>query len=157
MIIDVKIKDEKFKHDINREAAKTPALSSGKIDKYEHLTGEEVLPSNQRQKIEQSMFTHSPLGKAFEKETKTMKDQGEKRIKALENRVEKNFLDTNQKQIAPLFSKDFLNEEATYELNNIVAMGNKLDRNYLNYKIENKKKDKTYDFQKFKNNKICRE
>ena len=103
------------------------------------------------------MFTHSPLGKAFEKETKTMKDQGEKRIKALENRVEKNSLDTNQKQIAPLFSKDYLNEEATYELNNIVAMGNKLDRNYLNYKTENKKKDKTYDFQKFKNNKICRE
>ena len=30
--------------DVNREAAKISALSSGKIDKYEYLTGEEILP-----------------------------------------------------------------------------------------------------------------
>ena len=48
MTIDNKIRDEKLKYDINREAAKTPALSSGKTDKYEYLTGEEILPSNQR-------------------------------------------------------------------------------------------------------------
>ena len=41
-------KNEKLQYDINREAAKISALSSGKIDKYEHLTGEEILPSNQR-------------------------------------------------------------------------------------------------------------
>ena len=39
MTIDNKIKDEKLQHDINREAAKLSALSSGKIDKYEYLTG----------------------------------------------------------------------------------------------------------------------
>ena len=54
--------------DINREAAKTSALSSGKIDKYEYLTGKEILPSNQRQRIEQAKFTYSSLGKAFEKQ-----------------------------------------------------------------------------------------
>ena len=54
--------------DINREAAETSALSSGKIDKYEYLTGKEILPSNQRQRIEQSKFTFSSLGKAFEKQ-----------------------------------------------------------------------------------------
>ena len=54
------------------------ALSSGKTDKYEYLTGEEILPSNQQQLIEQAKITYSPLGKAFEKLTKTIEDQGEK-------------------------------------------------------------------------------
>ena len=40
MTIDDKIEDEKLQYDINREAAKILALSSGKIDKYEYLTGE---------------------------------------------------------------------------------------------------------------------
>ena len=47
MTIEEKIKDEKLQYDINREAAKISALSSGKIDKYGYLTGEEILPSNQ--------------------------------------------------------------------------------------------------------------
>ena len=45
MTIDDKIKDEKLQYDINREALKILALSSGKIDKYEDLTCEEILPS----------------------------------------------------------------------------------------------------------------
>ena len=49
MTIDKKIKNENLQYDINREAAKISALSSGKIDKYEYLAGEEILPSNQRQ------------------------------------------------------------------------------------------------------------
>ena len=77
MAIEDQIRDEKLQYDINREAAKI-ALSSGKIDKYEYLTGEEVLPSNQQQIIEQAKFTYSLLGKAFEKQTKTIKDQEKK-------------------------------------------------------------------------------
>ena len=76
MPIDNKIRDEKLQYDINRKAAKISALSSGKIDKYEYLTGEEILPSNQRQIIEQVKFTYSPLGKASEKQTKTIEEQG---------------------------------------------------------------------------------
>ena len=78
MIIDDKITDEKLQYDIDREAAKISALSSGKIDKYEYLTGEEILPSNQRQIIEQGKFAYSPLGKTFEKQT-------EKQIGALKS------------------------------------------------------------------------
>ena len=48
MAIDDQIEDEKLQYDINREAAKTSALSSGKTNKYEYLTGEEILPSNQK-------------------------------------------------------------------------------------------------------------
>ena len=39
--------DEKLQYDIKREAAKISALSSSKIYKYEYLTGEDILPSNQ--------------------------------------------------------------------------------------------------------------
>ena len=63
MTIDDKIKDKKLQYDINREAAKISALSSGKINKYEHLTGEEILPSDQSRIIEQANFTYSLLGK----------------------------------------------------------------------------------------------
>ena len=84
MTIEDQIKDEKLQYDINREAAKILPLSSGKIDKYEYLTGEEVLPPNQQQIIEQAKFIYYPLGKAFEKQTKTIKDQGEKQIKAIQ-------------------------------------------------------------------------
>ena len=48
MAIDDQIRDKKLQYDINREAAKISALSSGKIDKYEDLTGTEILPSNQK-------------------------------------------------------------------------------------------------------------
>ena len=41
-----KIRDEKLQYDINRGVAKISALSSGKIDKYEFLTGEDILPSD---------------------------------------------------------------------------------------------------------------
>ena len=79
MAVEDQIRDEKPQYDINREVAKISALSSGKIDKYEYLTGEEILPSTQQQIIKQAKFPYSPLGKAFEKQTKTIKYQGEKK------------------------------------------------------------------------------
>ena len=72
MTIDDKIRDEKLQFDINREAAKISALSSGTIDKHEYLAGEEILPYNKRQLMEQIKFSYSPLEKAFEKQTKTI-------------------------------------------------------------------------------------
>ena len=55
--IDDQIKDENIQYEINREAAKISALSSGKINKHEYLTGEEILPSNQKQVIQQAKST----------------------------------------------------------------------------------------------------
>ena len=85
MAINHQIRDEKLQYDINREAAKISALSSGKIQKYEYLTGEDILPFNQQQIIEQARFTYSLLGKAFQKQIKTIEDQGQKKVDALEN------------------------------------------------------------------------
>ena len=91
MTIDDQIRHETLQYDINREAAKISALSSGKIYKYEYLTGEEILPSNQKQIIVQVKLTYSPLGKTFEKQTKTIEDQGKKQRKAIND---------NKKQLA---------------------------------------------------------
>ena len=85
MTINDQIRDEKLQYDINREAAKISALSSGKIDKYEYLTVNEILPSNQQQIKEQVKFTYSPLGRAFEKQIKTIEDQGKEQIKTIKD------------------------------------------------------------------------
>ena len=83
MTINDQIKDEKLQYDINTEVGKISALSSENLHKYEHLTGEDILPSTQQQIIEQTKFTYSPLGKAFDKQIKTIEDQGKKRVDAL--------------------------------------------------------------------------
>ena len=85
MTVDDQVEDEKLQYDINRGAAKVSTWSAGKINKYEYLTDEEILPSNQKQIIEQAKFTYSPLRKAFEKQIETIEDQGEKQIKAIQN------------------------------------------------------------------------
>ena len=78
MKIDDQIIDEKLQYNINRKAAKLSALSSGKIDKYDFLTGEEISPSDQIRITEQAKFTYSPLDKTFEKQIKRIEDPGKK-------------------------------------------------------------------------------
>ena len=58
MTIDDKVRDEKLKCDINREAAKLLTLSSGKIDKYEYLIRKEIIPPDQRRVIEVTKFAY---------------------------------------------------------------------------------------------------
>ena len=125
MTIEDQIKDEKLQYDINREAAKISALSSGQLDKYEYLTGEETLPSNQQQIIQQAKFNYSPLGKAFEKQIKTIKDQGEKQVDALK---------TSYKKLPSI--KDFVptetfNLEIIDEIKRIEEIEKNVDRNNL--------------------------
>ena len=119
MTINDTIKDEEKQYDMNREKAKISALSWGKIDKYEYLTGEETLLSNQRQIMEQAKFRYSPSVKTFQKKKKKrklIKEQGEKQKKALENSVDKKFY-SEQKSIASLFAKDILKKLQKWEMN----------------------------------------
>ena len=73
MAIEDQIKNKKLQYEINREAAKISALSSGKIDKYEYLTGEEILPTNQQQIIKKAKLTYSPLKKLLKNKQKLLK------------------------------------------------------------------------------------
>ena len=86
MTINDQTRDEKLQYDINREAAKISALSSCKIYKYEYLAGKDIFPSNQQQIIKQAKFVYSPSEKAFEKQIKTIEDQGEKQIKPIQDK-----------------------------------------------------------------------
>ena len=65
MTIDDKYRDEKLQYGINRGTARISALSSGKIDKYKYLTGEEIRPLDQRRVIEHTKYAYSSLEKAF--------------------------------------------------------------------------------------------
>ena len=78
MRTDDKIWNEKLQCDINGEETKISALSSGKVAKYEYLTGKTILPFNWNQILEQAGFTYSALGKALGKQT-------EKKIDALKS------------------------------------------------------------------------
>ena len=117
MTINDQIKDENLQYNINREAAKISALSTGKLHKYEYLTCEDILPSNQHQIIEQTKFTYSPLGKAFDKKIKTIEDQGKKEVDALNILKSDNKLEIKFKDIIPEIS--FANDESRKELNKI--------------------------------------
>ena len=143
MTIEDQIKDENLQYDINREAAKISALSSGKLDKYEYVTGEEILPSNQQQIIQQAKFNYSPLGKAIEKQIKTIKDQGEKQVVALESL---NVPDKKLSSIKHFIPIENLNPEIINETKRIEEIEKKVDRNKMVYKGTNK----TYDFRNFK-------
>ena len=141
MTINDQIRDRKLQYDINREAAKISALSSGKVHKYEYLTGEDILPSNQQQIIEQAKFTYSPLGKAFEKQIKTIEDQGKKQVAAL------NTLKSNkQLTIEYVIPNDALNnDEAKKELDKIKEIEKNVDTEKLTYETD----EYTYSFKNF--------
>ena len=77
----IRLEIKKLQTDINREAAKISTLTSGKTNKYQYRTGEEILSSDQRQIIEQAKFPYFPLGffsfpLALERQRKAIEDQG---------------------------------------------------------------------------------
>ena len=128
MTIEDQIKDEKLQYDINREAAKISALSSGKLYKYEYLTGEEILPPNQQQIIQQAKFNYSSLGKAFKNQIKTIEDQGEKQVKEIQYNKDdyKNKLSLSKERV---IFKDIYNKK----IDKLEELNNKISYNNLNY------------------------
>ena len=102
-----------------------------------------MLPSNQRQIIEQAKFTYFPLGKAFEKQTKTNEYQGKKHVDA------STALKTSNKKLPSIknfISIENLNPEIINEIKRIEEIEKYVDRDKMVYKSTNK----TYDFRSFK-------
>ena len=152
MTINDQIRDEKLQYNINKEAAKISALSSGKIHKYEYLTSEDILPSNQQQIIEQARFTYSPLGKAFEKQIKTIEDQGKKQVDALENLKPK-------EETKPIEDKSNNQSKATIIFNDLINKRKKImselhdSVDYNNLKFEYVGPTKDVSFYEYKDSK----
>ena len=145
MTIYEKIRDEKLQYDINREEAKISALSSNEIRKYEYLTGEDILPSNQ-QIIEQAKFTYSPLEKVFEKQIETIKDQGKKQVDALNTLKSDNNkkLEIKNENIIP--KSAYASDEAEEETNKIKEIEKIIEREKLVYEAS----EYTYDCRNFR-------
>ena len=150
MTIEDQIKDEKLQYGIDREAAKISALSSGKIDKYEYLTGEKILPLNQQQIIQQAKFTYSPLGKAFEKQIKTIEDQGKKQVKAIQDKQLVNINKDVDYKDKLLLSKErgVFKDIYNKRLDKIEELNNKIDYDNLQYVAVNS--GKRYNFTELK-------
>ena len=145
MTIDKKFRDEKLQYDINREAAKISALSSNKIHKYEYLTGEDILLSSNQEIIEQARFTYSPLGKAFDKQIKTIEDQGKKQVDALNTLKSDNNKKLEIKNEDIILESTFASDEAREEINKILKIEKNVDWEKLVYQAGKYK----YDFTKF--------
>ena len=134
------IRDDKLQYNINREAAKISALWSGKTQKYEYLTGEYILPSNQQQIIEQARFTYSFLGKAFEKQIKTNEDQGEKQIKAIQDQAQLKAIKKYDYDVEDtpfiLKQKEIFNELVDKRLEKITDLDKKVNSDDLIYRYK---------------------
>ena len=125
MTVDDNIKDEKLQYDIDKEAAKISALSSARVEKYEYLTVEETLPSNQRQIVEQAKFTYSPLGKALAKQT-------EKQVDALKS-LKRSYKTYELELIESIFPKNLLNDLIIVKFKEIIKFQDifKTDESYF--------------------------
>ena len=91
------------------------------------------MPSNQQQIIEQAKFTYSPLGKAFEKQTKVIKDHGEKQMEAIQDN-KKQLTNTQELTIKNIILENILNDEAKKEIDKISKTEKTVDREKLAYK-----------------------
>ena len=143
--INNQIRDEKLQYNINREADEVSALSSDKVYKQEYLTGEDILPCNKQQIIEKDRFTYFSLGKAFEKQLKTVGDKGEKQIKAIQDqgqvkRIKQYAYDAEDTPLI-LKQKEIVNELVDKRLEEITN----LDKNNLTYKYKGNTADGKFD------------
>ena len=100
-ILDDKIKANKAQNDLDREAAKISALSSGELEKYEYVTGEDL--GYKLDIVQKAKFEYSPLGKVFNKglDEGAKKEGLSKRLKNIEGKNEQQlevFKDQGEKQ-----------------------------------------------------------
>ena len=127
MTTDDKIRVEKLQYDINRESAKISAFLSGKTDKCQYLTHEEILlHSNQRQIKEQAKFAYFPLGKAFEKQTENQVGT----IKSLKSFNKKD----EWKQIDGVFPENLMNDLIRDKLKKIGNLQDIIKKDNICYK-----------------------
>ena len=124
-----------------------------KIYKFEYLTGEEILLSNQQQIIGQVKFTYSPLGKAFEKQKKTIEYQGEKQIEAIQDKRPiksiKKYAYSIDDSLMVLKENEIYNKLTEESFEKINNLDKKVDTNKLVFKYTGNTADA--DFSKFDN------
>ena len=121
-------------------------MSLGKIHKYKYLTVEDILPSNQQQIIEGAEFTYSSLAKTFEKQIKTIGDQGEKQKKD-QGQVRTIKKCTYDVEDPPLISKqkEAFNELLDERIEKINNLDKKINSDDLIYRYKGRTADAKFD------------
>ena len=123
--------------DINREAAKISVLSSGKIDKYEYVTGEKILPLDQRRLIEQAKFYIFSIRKGFGKTNKNdWKARKKKQIDAIANQNQRLEALTNKDDNKSI-DKEIFYKLVKGKLDEIKEFTYEIDHDNLTYYFKN--------------------
>ena len=137
-MIDDNIRDEKLQYDIYKEAVKLSALSSGKVDKYLYLTGQEILPSDQSRIIEQANFTDSLLGRRsfWKKKLEKLKTKEKSRLKLQKLWINRKFISPKNLSME-YFPKEMRSNEIKNEIDEIKKSEEKLKRKDLIHKQKN--------------------
>ena len=140
-----------MQYNINKVAAKISVLSSGKIDKYDYLKGKELWQPQQNRIIQEAKSSYSPLGKAIEKQTKTIDEHDKNQGKDLQS------LDLINQQIQSyrpqtkstndIFPKGLLNQGGIHKLKNFLEIEWRSNTEDLLYKTGDTKKDWVHDFE----------
>ena len=142
-ILNGKIKANKAQYDLDREAAKISALSSGELEKYEYLTGEDL--GYKPGVVVKAKFEHSPLGKVFNKglDERDKKEGILKRLKNIEGKNKEQLDAQSEKQLnvikdhgLPIMFKDEKNSVKNKSIFETIAGVSKNKNAEKSYKIE---------------------
>ena len=137
-ILDDKVKTNKAQYDLDRQAAKISALSSGELDKYEYLTGEDL--RYKPDAVQNVTFEYFPLGKVFNKglDESNKKEELLKRLKNIESKTEQKLEaieNQNNSQLSIESANDIVDEQLSLEakklLLNLVIKTSLLNTNGL--------------------------
>ena len=141
-ILDDKIKPNKAQYDLDRQAAKISALSSGELEKYGYLTGEDL--GYKPDVVQKVKFQYSPLGEAFHKAFKK-DDKNKKVIKYNNDLIYSSVHDFNKhsfpnfNEISSIDSKfDTINKfyKDLVKLNNVKSRDDKKQKKQMCQKME---------------------
>ena len=121
-IFDNKIRSNQAQYNLDRQNAKISALSSGELDKYEYLTGEDL--GYKPDVVQKAKFEYSPFSRVFNKGLE--KDEKQvgllKRLKNIEDKTDKQ-LDENKDSLLSIKPigytiKEKLSKNTLEKLNN---------------------------------------
>ena len=124
-ILDNKIRSNQAQYDLDRQNAIISALSSGELDKYEYLAGEDL--GYKPDVVQKPKFEYSPLGQVFNKGLENNEKQVDllKRLKNIEDKTDRQLKDNKDNQLGiksiGYTVKKELSQEAKNILKNIIT------------------------------------
>ena len=132
-ILDNKIRSDQTQYDLDRQNAKISALSSGELDKYEYLTGEDL--GYKPDLVQKAKFEYSPLGRVFNKGLDSSEKQVSllKRLKNVEDKTDKQLNENKDSQLGIKSIGYTVKEELSQEAKNMLEKLNNQEKR-INYR-----------------------